>query len=217
MRKFGPAVFKENSELEKTVEVFGPATAKGSLAVRSIKVYGPMTVKETLDVESCLRVNGPLVVKGAFISLKDTENQINGPVVVKKGIIGGIHNINGPIEAEYIDVEQLLVNGPMNIKGDVNAAEFIKIGLGHSSKNQYLEIGGTLEAPMIYLKNYGRKVPGLNAITKILNINAHNKREVVLENLTIRAKVLKLKGVSLINCDVQADQIIDYSQDENLE
>ena len=217
MRKFGPAVFKEDSILSEAVEVFGPASAKGSLTVHSIKVFGPLTIKESLDVESSLNVNGPLVIKGSFINLKETRTQINGPVVAKKGIIGGIHNINGPLKADYVDVKELHVNGPLTVNGDVIATEVITIGLGHSSKDKYLDIGGVLEAPIIYLKNYGRKIPGLNAITKILNISINNQRKVVLEHLTIRTKVLKLKGVDLINCDVQADQIIDYSKDLNLE
>ncbi len=216
MRKIGPAVFKQDTELTESIEVFGPATARGNLTVHSMKVLGPMNVAETLEIESSLSINGPLLTKGSFISLKEAKNQINGPLTVRKGIIGGVLSVNGPLKAEYVDVQELYVNGPLNVKGDVQAEDLIKIGVGHSSVNQYLEVGGVIEAPTIYLKNYGRKVPGLGAITKIIGFNITNKRVVTLENLRIRTKVLKLKGVKLWNCDIQADQIIDYDQDNEI-
>jgi cytoskeletal protein CcmA (bactofilin family) len=215
--KFGPISFSEDTELNEPVSSFGPLVARGNLYATQIKTNGPCSIGENLEISDYLKVNGPLSVKGTFTSKKEAVTKVNGPVTVSQGIIGGKLKINGPIKAKYLEVKSVKINGPVRVQEDLLAEEEIKIGLGGWSQNRlnrYLDIGGTLEAPHIQLKNYSSGLSAAGIIKKVFGLKEKYKRIATVENLKIKAKTLELEGVELVDCDLtEVGEIIDLSDE----
>jgi hypothetical protein len=186
--------------------------ARGNLMATHITTNGPCTVSGTFELDDLLRVNGPLIVKGALILHKGAVAKINGPVRIEKGIIGGVVRINGPLKAEYIESRSIMINGPLTVEQDVVAEEEITIGVGRSSKmreGSSIQVGGTIEAPVVRFKNYSRVMSPGRIIKKVLGVQEKFIRTNVIEGLKIKADILELEGIELENCDLdQVTEII---------
>lgn len=209
--RFGPVVFQEDTELTEPFTSVGPTTAKGNLAAYSIKTNGALIVKQNLDIESKLEVNGPLIVNGTFSCFNECKAKINGPVTIKKGIIGGFLHVNGPIKAKYIDATDLGINGPVTVEGDIQATDEIKFGVGYSNQPKNFDIGGVIEAPIVHFKNHGRsgdQIPGFRTIKKVLGLTSSSEK-ITLEGLKIKTKLLRLEGVEIINSEIDTDETED--------
>ncbi len=205
--RFGPIAFKHDVELTEPVSSFGPLIARGNLiAYASIKVNGPLSASKNLEISASLKINGPMTVGGSLICQKDANAKINGPVRIKKGMIGGVVRINGPLEASYVEVTKLSINGPVSIQEDIIAEEEIFFGVGYTRKRHF-DIGGVIEAPLIHIKDQSSKYSVSGIVRKIFGLNAKYNRSIIIEGLTIRTKLLRLEGVELENCDIQSDEI----------
>jgi predicted acyltransferase (DUF342 family) len=212
--RFGPVVFSDDVELTEPVSSFGPITANGNLvSTSSIKANGPLIVSENLEIGLTLKVNGPLTVKGSMICQHDASAKINGPAIVRKGIIGGLIRINGPLHTQFVEALNLSINGPVNVEEDIIAEEEIVFGIGYSRKNPF-DVGGVIEAPIVHLKNHSSKYSVSGIIRKVIGIDSKFERIRVLEGLTIRTKLLRLEGVELENCEIDAEEI-EYLHEPN--
>ncbi len=212
--KFGPIVFSDDVELTESVSSLGPMIARGNLiSSASIKVLGPFSVSENLEIGLSLKVNGPLTVKGSMICHNDATAKINGPAIVRKGIIGGEVRINGPLNAKFVEVVNLSINGPVNVEEDIIAEEEIVFGIGFSQKNPF-DIGGVIEAPVVHLLNHSSKYSVSGIIRKVIGLNSKFERIRVIEGLKIRTKLLKLEGVELENCEIDAEETEYINEDE---
>lgn len=207
--RFGPVVFRDDVELDRPLTTFGSATAKGNLTALNMKVHGPCVIRGTLKIEESLAVNGPLKINQSFVCGEDSKIKINGPVTVRQEIIGGNIRINGPLSAQSVESVFLKVNGPIRVKEDLIAEDEIKFGVGHrTSRKSIIEVGGIIEAPIIHFKSYAGKFSPGGVIKKIFGIRPKYKHgKVVLEGLSIRTKLLRLEGVELENCDIDAEEI----------
>ncbi|MHA2246814.1 MAG: hypothetical protein ACXADY_17855 [Candidatus Hodarchaeales archaeon] len=208
--RFGPAVFRDDVELDRSLTTFGPATAKGNLtALASMKVHGPCVIQGALTIEESLAVNGPLKIGKSFVCREDSQIKINGPVTVGQGIMGGNIRINGPLSAQFVESVFLNVNGPIRVEEDLFVEEEIKFGVGHrTSRTPFIDVGGIIEAPIIHFKSYAGKFSPGGVIKKIFGIQPkYNRGKIVLEGLTIRTKLLRLEGVELENCEIEAEEI----------
>lgn len=214
--KFGPVVFSEDVELTESVISFGPIITRGNLISNaSIKANGPLSVSENLEIGLSLKINGPMTVKGSMICQNDATAKINGPATVRKGIIGGKIRINGPLNAKFVEVVNLSINGPVSVEEDIIAEEEIVIGIGYSQKNP-LEIGGVIEAPVVHLINHSSKYSVSGIIRKVIGVKSKFERIRIIEGLKIRTKLLQLEGVELENCDIAAEEI-EYLHDAEKE
>lgn len=215
--RFGPTVFQDDAELDKPLTTFGPATAKGNLtALGRMTVHGPCVIRGTLKIEEALRVNGPLNIDKSLICKENSPIKINGPVTVGKGIMGGKIKINGPLRAQFVKSVVLDINGPIHIEEDLIAGEEINVGVGHQTgRTPYVEVGGIIEAPTIHFKSFAGKFSVGGIIKKIFGIQPkYNRGKVVLEELSIRTKLLQLEGVELENCEIEAEEIEDTEGSE---
>jgi rRNA processing protein Gar1 len=204
---FGPVVFRDDVELTEPVSSLGPLTARGNLiAHASIKVNGPLSASKNLEISVSLKTNGPMTVKGSLICQKDASAKVNGPVIIKKGMIGGLVRINGPLTASYVEVRKLSVNGPVSVQEDIVAEEEIFFGVGYTRKKHF-DVGGIIEAPIIHIKNQSSKYSVSGIVRKVFGLNTKYNRIIIIEGLTIRTKLLRLEGVELENCDIQCDEI----------
>lgn len=213
--RFGPTSFSGDTEVKKPISSFGPLTAKGNLYATQINVNGPCTVSENLEIESSLKVNGPLIIKGTLTCLENAYTKVNGPVKIGKGLLGGEVRINGPLKAQFVEVNNSLsVNGPVTVSEDVIASEEISFGIGISSKfenDKYLDIGGVIEAPVVRMTNYSSKFSAAGIIKKIIGVKSKFDRTVVLKDLTIKGKLLELDGVELEDCNLEdVDEIVEF-------
>lgn len=200
-------VFSDDVELTEPVSSFGPIIARGNLiSSASVKANGPLSVSENLEIGLSLKVNGPLTVKGSLICQNDATTKINGPAIVRKGIIGGEVRINGPLNAKFVEVVNLSINGPVSVEEDIIAEEDIVFGIGFSKKNPF-DIGGVIEAPVVHLLNHSSKYSVSGIIRKIIGLNNKFERIRIIKGLKIRTKLLKLEGVKLENCEIDAEEI----------
>jgi hypothetical protein len=210
--RFGPTAFTDDTELSQPISSFGPLLAKGNLYAPQISTNGPCTIGKNLEIDVLLKVNGPLIVKGAFTCHKGASAKVNGPVSIKGGLIGGNARINGPFNARYVEVESFKVNGPLDVAEDLIAEESIRIGVGRSSKvrvGQSVKVGGVIEAPIIRIKNYSSMFSATKIIKKVIGLKDKIERVLVLESLSFKADRLELEGIELKNCDTdQVKEII---------
>ncbi len=205
--RFGPVVFSDDVELTESVSSFGPIIARGNLISNaSIKANGPLSVSKNLEIGLSLKINGPLTVKGSMICQTDTTAKINGPAIVQKGIIGGQVRINGPLNSKFVEVVNLTINGPVSVEEDIIAEEEIVFGIGFSQKNPF-EIGGVIEAPVVHLLNHSSKYSVSGIIRKVIGLNSKFEKIRIIEGLKIRTKLLKLEGVELENCEIDAEEV----------
>ena len=211
--RFGPIKFSGDTELTDSITSFGPLSAGGNLFGSHITVNGPCSISGNLELDDLLRVNGPLIVKGSLVLHKGAVAKVNGPASITKGIIGGEIRINGPAKSEYIESRSIKINGPLVVEQDVVAEDEIIIGVGRSSKNREggtISVGGTIEAPLVRLKNYSRSISPGRIIKKVLGVQEKFIGIVVLKGLKIKADVLELEGIELENCDL--DQVTEIVQ-----
>ena len=127
-----------------------------------------------------------------------------------KGILGGMLKINGPLKAEYVDVTELIVNGPITVSGDILESDKIRFGIGFTLSEEYFRIGGVIEAPQIHFKNHGKlgdRIPGLKTFKRIFGVQSKYSGIITVENLRIKTNHLILEGVKIINSDIQAEKI----------
>ncbi|MHA2174856.1 MAG: hypothetical protein ACXAB2_07355 [Candidatus Hodarchaeales archaeon] len=210
--RFGPTSFSGDTEVKTPISSFGPLTANGNLYATQIKVNGPCTVRENLEIESSLKVNGPLIIKGTLTCLDNATAKVNGPVKIGKGLLGGEIRINGPLNAQFVEVSSLSINGPVTVDEDVVASDELSFGIGASSKvwnGKFLDIGGVIEAPVVRMTNYSYKYSVTGIIKKVIGMKSKFEKIVVLKNLTIKAKLLELDGVELEECNLdEADEIV---------
>ena len=213
--KFGPTALSGDKELTEPISSFGPLVASGNIKASVIKVNGPCTIKKNLDIDHSLKVNGPLVIKGILTCIDEATTKINGPAIVKNGIVGGNIRVNGPLTSRFVEVTKLSVNGPLAIEEDVVAEEEISLEVGMSSRAQwddYFDVKGMIEAPVVRISNFSSKYSASGIIKKIFGLSDLKEkleRIVVLENLTIKAKLLELEGVELENCNLElVDEIV---------
>jgi len=216
--RFGPTSFSDDTELTQPISSFGPLIARASLYATVIKVNGPCVIGENLEINKLLKVNGPLTIEGTLTCIADTNIKVNGPVKIKKGVIGGTIRINGPVKSEYLDVTSLSINGPLQVKEDVIAGNEINLGVGSGSKvhsGSFIEVGGVIEAPVVRINNYTSKISASGIVKRIFGLEEKYIRTVVLENLRIKTKLLELDGVELENCDLdQVDKIVHIHDEE---
>ncbi|MHA2226985.1 MAG: hypothetical protein ACXAC8_17350 [Candidatus Hodarchaeales archaeon] len=210
MKTFGPAIFRDDTELSEAFTSMGPTKAEGNLKGTSIKTNGPLIVAKNLDIDETLKVNGPVVIHGSLASHTESTIKINGPATVEKGILRGRLKINGPLKAEYLDVTELIVNGPVTVSGDIVASDNIRFGIGFTLSEKYFRIGGVIEAPRIHFKNHGKlgdRLPGFKTFKRIFGVQSKFSGIITVENLQIKTKHLILEGVKIINSEIQAEKI----------
>lgn len=218
MRTFGPAVFREDTELTDSFSSMGPLTAKGNLKGIKIKTNGPLQAYENLEIVEQLKVNGPLVIKGTLSSSDQAKIKVNGPVNVDNGIIGGKIKINGPLTSSEVDSVSLRINGSISVREDVIAREEIYIAFGFTSKKNVVDVGGVIEAPLVHLKNHDKfsnMIPGFKTIKRVLGLQSKYEGTITLEDLRIRTNKLILEGVEIINSEIQADEIQEIEPEYN--
>ena len=215
--RFGPTSFSDDTELTQPISSLGPLTARGNLYATVVKVNGPCVIGENLEIETSLKVNGPLTIEGTLTGVADANIKVNGPAKIKKGVIGGIVRINGPITSGYLDVTRLSVNGPLRVEEDVIASDEINLGVGSGSKvhsGSVIRVGGFIEAPVVRISNYTSKISASGFVKRIFGLEEKFIRTVVLENLRIKTKRLELDGVELENCNLDQVEDIVHLHDE---
>ena len=215
--RFGPTSFSDDTELTQSISSFGPLTARGNLYATIVKVNGPCVIGENLEINTSLKVNGPLTIEGTLTGIADANIKVNGPVKIKKGVIGGIIRVNGPVKTEYLDVTRLSVNGPLRVEEDVIASDEINLGVGSGSRvhsDSSINVGGIIEAPVVRISNYTSKISASGIVKRIFGLEEKFTRTVILEGLRIKTKLLELDGVELENCDLEQVEKIVHLHDE---
>ncbi len=210
--RFGPTSFSGDTEVKTPISSFGPLTASGNLYATQIRVNGPCTVRENLEIESSFKVNGPVVIKGSLTCLENATAKVDGPVKIGNGLLGGEIRINGPLSAKYVESVSLSINGPVTVNEDIIASDELSFGIGASSirrDGNYLDIGGIIEAPVVRMTNYSSKYSVAGIIKKVVGLKSKFEKVVVLQNLTIKAKLLELDGVELEDCNLdEVEEIV---------
>ena len=123
MNELEPMIFPEDTEILDPI-ICLDVIAHGNLKVFSINIKGLLAVASTLEVERQLIVKGPANI-GGFIRCNNCIAKFNDSCKVGKNIEGGTIVVDGFLEAENVDVTDLIVNGSVDVKGDVIAEKEI--------------------------------------------------------------------------------------------
>lgn len=210
MPKFGPITFNNDYDnLDANASAFGPIIANGNLTIRSVRVFGiievngnltaefvrshgPLTVNKNL-VSNTLKVNGPVNIKG---NSTFSIGSVNGPLRVA-GEIKAIENlkVNGPVFAQSVIGKSLTFNGPIDVKGTLEASERISIALGILSSNSRQQIKAkAIKAPIVEIRQARVLLP------RFLNrlLGRRLNRSLPEVNVPIEADEVILNGVKYI-------------------
>jgi hypothetical protein len=164
-----------------------------------MNVKGLLAVTSNLEVKSQLFVKGPAYI-GEFFRGYRFIAKLNSSCKVVKMIEGGTIEINGFLKAESISVENLVVNGSVDVKGNICASNDIRVDIRHASN---LKVGGVIKAPLIRFTNSKAQ----KRFWGLYRTKPRPSRVIAIEGLKIQAEILVLEGVN-ISGDIQADHII---------
>ncbi|MFX0093954.1 MAG: hypothetical protein ACFFBD_19600, partial [Candidatus Hodarchaeota archaeon] len=181
------------------------------------KIMGSLTCLENLTTTTgSIKLNGSLGVKKNLISMKDIE--VGKTCVVGGKIQADKVKVYGTLEAASIIVKSVILDNSVTVEGDIKASESITLGL--QSRYRKIDVKGWIEAPLVILKPSGfytklSRIP--NAVRRAIGMKAYFKKDIHLENLRIRANMLRLgsyKPVDQVNYLFSKDCMIEVDKTE---
>ncbi|MHA1911110.1 MAG: hypothetical protein ACTSYA_05370 [Candidatus Kariarchaeaceae archaeon] len=199
---FGSKVFNEETTLTEHLKLHGSVTSRDNLAVPSIKVNGSVTIRGNLDVyEGSLSINGSLDISGDLIITSDSK--VNGSCDVRGSIFATYLKVNGSLNAESMDGEEFRLSNEITVKNDMIASEAIVLRI--SQENRF-KVGGIIEAPEVtFIKT--ERFNLIKKVTSILRLAKKQSSNLIISDISIKAKKLFLKGIE-VEGDIDVEEVI---------
>lgn len=217
MKKFG--VFTLNSgDFEQDLEIMGIGRINGNLRAFSIK-SSLLTVGGTLEstkgsIITTAKKNNYLDVKKDLISAEDIR--VNGKCFVGGTIQAHYLEVVGSLKAYAIKADTVKTTGKVEIVHEIRATNAITI---EGNFTQKIKVKGEIKAPVVTLKfrpKYTQIGNLPKTIFKSFGLLKHVKKELVIDNLRIRADILRLDSLNPVdnveytfsdNCEIEVQKV----------